>query len=116
MLIYNDVTYQTTAESMYTDIGIVAEDLHDAEILCITFEKMSDYIFDGDSYTNMVVSKRMIILTDNTVTVKVRLREKSELELAQEEIASLRQAMKELAQTTNKTTTAKINKILAEKG
>lgn len=114
MLIFNGTEYQTNDESIYSDIGFTVADLAEAESLCNALASMDKYTFNGEEYVGMVVSKRIIIITD-TIVVKVKLREKTDLERAREEISSLRTAMEELALSTNKTTTAKINKILDTK-
>lgn len=112
-LTYNDTTYTVTNDSMYLDISIVVDTLADACTIVENLADMSEYTFHGDSYSNMVVTKRSIIVTDN-IKVRVNLRQKSEKETMKEELESLRTAMEELALTTNKTTTAKINTILAK--
>lgn len=112
MLTYRGLSYTTTAESIYADMSIEVSTLAEATRLCEEFADMTEYVFDGESYSNMVVSKRVIIITSESTTVKVKLRNKTELEMAQEELAALRAAMQELAQTTNETTTEQINAIL----
>lgn len=111
MLTYDGVDYITTSESIYRDMCIEADTLEDAISLCETLKDMRSFAFNGDSYDNMVVTKRAIVITDR-ILFKIQLRHKTELEVAREELAELRSAFSELAQTTNKTTTAKINKIL----
>lgn len=108
---YNGVEYIATNESIYRDISILVDSLENACTLVTTFKSMSDYNFMGTDYSNMVVEKRSIIV-DSSIVVNIKLRKKSEKELMREEIETLRTAMKELAQTTNKTTTSKINRIL----
>lgn len=108
---YNDKTYTVTDESVFSDFSILVATLAEACTIVAEFENMGDYIFGKNNYTNMVVSKRSIVITD-MITVNVKLRQKKKVEIMQEEIDSLRAEMSKLAETTNKTTTAKINKIL----
>ncbi len=114
MLTYNGVDYTTTSESIYRDMSIEVDNLADATSLCEALSNMQSFEFNGDSYDNMVVTKRAIVITDK-IMFKIQLRQKTELEITKEELSSLRLAMEELAQTTSKTTTAKINKILETK-
>lgn len=111
MLTYNGVDYTTTSESIYRDMSIEVDNLADATSLCESLSNMQSFEFNGDPYDNMVVTKRAIVITDK-ILFKIQLRQKTELEIAREQLTELRNAFSELAQTTNKTTTAKINKIL----
>lgn len=108
---YNDKTYIVTDESVFSDFSISVATLDEACTIVAEFENMGDYTFGKNNYTNMVVSKRSIVITD-MITVNIKLRQKKKVEVMQEEIDSLRAEMSKLAETTNKTTTAKINKIL----
>jgi len=113
---FNDKTYDVEPDSIYSDFSIVADSLEDACEIVKSFDGVTDYTFNIDTYTNMVILRRSIAVVDDVITVRVKLREKTEAELAQEELEALRQAMADLATTTNKTTTAKINKILNTEG
>lgn len=114
-LIYNDKEYKVLNTSVYMDILIGTQSLAEACEIVEELADMSSYTFDGVEYTNMVVTKRSIGISDNTV-VNIKLRKKTEKEAMKEEITTLRKSLEELALTTNKTTTAKIQKILATKG
>lgn len=109
---YNENKYDVTADSIYSDFSINADSLDEACAIVNAFEEMTEYTFGVDAYTNMVVVKRTISLTDSGIVVRVKLRRKSNSEAIYEELTSLRQAMADLAETTNKTTTTKINNIL----
>lgn len=111
---YNDKTYGVRPDSIYCDFQIDAYTVEHACGILTSFDGMSEYIFNVDSYSNMVIIKRSIVVTDSDIIVRVKLREKTQAELAQAELDSLRKAMSDLAETTNKTTTDKINKILNE--
>lgn len=108
---YNDKTYTVIPDSVYYDFSISVSTLEEACDVVRSFDGVTDYIFNVDTYTNMIVVKRSIVVGDE-ILVRVKLRKKTEAELAKEELEALRQAMISLAETTNKTTTAKINKIL----
>lgn len=110
---YNGVTYLVTDESIYRDFTIEVNTLEEACDVVNTFEGMTAYTFSAADYDNMVVTKRTISIAGN-IYVNVKLRKKTQLELMEEELNDLRNAMEDLALTTNKTTTAKINKILSK--
>ena len=108
---YNGVTYNVTDDSIYRDFTIEVFSLEEACEVAESFRDMTAYTFSAVDYDNMVVTKRTIILSGNTY-VNVKLRRKTQVEMVTEELDDLRSSMAELAETTNKTTTAKINKIL----
>ena len=91
----NGKIYDARPESIYSDISIAADTLEEACTILESFESLSSYTFGLIPYTNMVVSKRSIVVS-NSIIVKIKLRKKTELELAQEEIAELRKALAEL--------------------
>ena len=110
-LIYNDTTYITSDGSMFEDITIPVESLDEACGVVNALNGMNSFSLNGIEYTNMTVIRQTITITGE-FRVNIKLRKKSEKEIMQEEIDALRTAMAELATTTNKTTSAKINKIL----
>lgn len=109
---YNDRTFSVLPDSVYYDFSISATTLEEACEIVRFFDNAAGYTFNITAYGNMVVVKRTIVISDGAITVRIKLREKTGEELAKEELEALRQAMIDLAGTTNKTTTAKINKIL----
>ena len=62
----------------------------------------------------MVLIKRTITVTDVNVIVSVMLRHKTQTEIAQEEIESLRQALSDLSGSVSKANAAKIQNILSK--
>lgn len=110
---YNGVTYLVTDESIYRDFTIEVNTLAEACDIVDAFDGMTSYTFSAANYDNMVVTKRTITVAGN-ILVNVKLRKKTQLELMEEELNELRNAMEDLATTTNRTTTAKINKILSK--
>lgn len=111
---YNDNKYDVTSDSVYSDFSIKADSLADACKIIEAFgaEKTAEYTFGINVHSNMVVVKRIISVTDTGITVRIKLRRKSDSEAIYEELTSLRQAMADLAETANKTTTDKINNLL----
>lgn len=109
---YNDNKYEVTSDSIYSDFSIKADSLADACTIVEAFDEITEYTFGVDTHTNMIVVKRTISVTDTGITVRIKLRRKSDSEAIYEELTSLRQAMADLAETTNKTTTNKINNLL----
>lgn len=114
-LTYNGTDYTVSDNSIYRDITIEVDSLSDAVTLVESLDGMSEYTFNNVSHSGMVVIRRSITI-DGDILVNVKLRKKSHNETLQEEIDTLRNAMQELSLTTNKTTTAKIKKILEKKG
>lgn len=113
ILEYNGKTYYALDTSIYTDFSIQVSSLEEACEVVTEFDGMTEYVFNLIPHANLVVDRRTIIITDRII-VKVKLREKSNNELVKEELETLKSAMVDLAQTTNKTTTAKINTILSK--
>lgn len=113
ILEYNGTTYEAVGDSIYRDIKIDAETLDHACQLATTFDGMTEYTFNGENYSNMTVLKRIITI-GNGVTFNIKLRKTSDKEKVEQELQSLRDAFTELSTTTNKTTTAKIKKILSK--
>lgn len=109
---HNNKKYDVTSDSIYSDFSIKVNSLADACAIVEAFGETAEYTFGGDVRTNMVVVKRIISVTDTGITVRVKLRKKSDSEAIYEELTSLRQAMADLAETTSKTTTDKINDLL----
>lgn len=114
ILEYNDKKYEVTEESIYRDFSIEAFGLSGACSIAEELADMSDYTFNLIPYTNMIVVRRTITITDDKVTVGVRLREKTAEEKAVEELQTLRSDIEGLASTSSKTNAAKLNAILAK--
>ena len=110
---YNDKTYTVTGESIYSDFTIVAKDMDEAVATLAEFDGISTYIFNETECDNMVLIKRTITVTD-VITVSVMLRHKSQTEIAQEEIESLRQALSDLSGSVSKANATKIQNILSK--
>ena len=110
---YNDKTYAVTGESIYSDFAIVVKDIDEAVAVLTEFDGISTYTFNETECDNMVLIKRTITVTD-VITVSVMLRHKSQTEIAQEEIESLRQALSDLSGSVSKANAAKIQNILSK--
>ena len=110
---YNEKTYAVTGESIYSDFAIVVKDIDEAVSILAEFNGISTYIFNEAERDNMVLIKRTITVTD-VITVSVMLRHKSQTEIAQEEIESLRQALSDLSGSVSKANATKIQNILSK--
>lgn len=110
---YNDTTYTVTGESIYSDFAIVVADMDEAVAVLTEFDGISTYIFNETEYDNMVLMKRTITVTD-VITVSVMLRHKTQTEIAQEEIESLRQALSDLSGSVSSANATKIQSILSK--
>ena len=111
---YNDKTYAVTGESIYSDFAIAVKDMDEAVATLTEFDGISTYIFNEAECDNMVLIKRTITVTDVNVIVSVMLRHKSQTEIAQEEIESLRQALSDLSGSVSKANATKIQNILSK--
>ena len=111
---YNDKTYTVTGESIYSDFAIVVKDIDEAVAVLTEFDGISTYIFNEAEHDNMVLVKRTITITTNVITVGIMLRHKTQTEIAQEEIESLRQALSDLSGSVSKANAAKIQTILSK--
>ena len=114
ILEYNGKKYEVTDESIYRDFAIETNGLNGACSIAEEFADMSNYTFNLIPYTDMIVVRRTIIITDDRITVGVRLREKTAEEKAVEELQTLRSDIEGLASTSSKTNAAKLNAILAK--
>lgn len=111
---YNDKTYAVTGESIYSDFAIVVKDIDEAVAVLTEFDGISTYIFNEVEHDNMVLIKRTITVTDVNTVVGVMLRHKTQTEMAQEEIESLRQALSDLSGSVSKANATKIQSILSK--
>lgn len=114
ILEYNDKTYEVTEESIYRDFFIDTYGLNVACSIAEELADMSSYTFNMIPYTDMVVTRRTIIMTEGKITVGVRLRGKTAEEKALEELQTLRSDIEDLASTSSKTNAAKLNAILTK--
>jgi len=111
---YNGKSYDVTGESIYRDFLLIAGSVEEGCRIVAELEGMTDYVFNLTPYSNMVVVKRAIVVTDTGTTVRVILRQKTDAELARAELNALRSDLESFAASASKTNAAKINKILAE--
>ena len=114
ILEYNGKTYEVTEESVYRDFHIVTNGINEACSIAEEFAGVLSYTFNLIPYSDMVVIKRTITITDSKVTVGVRLRGKTAEEKAVEELQTLRSDIEEFASTASKTNAAKLNAILTK--
>lgn len=112
ILEYNGKTYEVTDESIYRDFAIETNGLNGACSIAEEFADMSSYTFNLIQYTDMIVVRRTIIITDDRITIGVRLREKTAMEKAAEEIQTLRSDIKALVSTSSKANADVPNEIL----
>ena len=110
---YNNKTYTVTGESIYSDFAIVVQDMDEAVATLTEFDGISTYIFNETECDNMVLIKRTITVT-NAIAVSVLLRHKTQTEIAQEEIESLRQVLSDISGSVSKANAAKIQTILSK--
>lgn len=75
-IVYNNKSYDVTAESIYCDFGIKVATIDDACTIINDLADMTDYTFNSIPYDNMEFRKRMIVLDDNGITVRIVTKQK----------------------------------------
>lgn len=88
--------YTVEAESTYKEIIIAVGTLTAACNIVNAVDGITDYEFNGDSYSNMVVKRRQINIEESNITVRIITREQTDLEKANSEISAIRSAIQEL--------------------
>ena len=93
---FNGNTYTVETESTYKEIIIAVGTLTAACNIVNAVDGITDYEFNGDSYSNMVVRRRQINIEESNITVRIVTREQTDLEKANSEISAIRSAIQEL--------------------
>lgn len=93
---FNGNAYTVEAESTYKEIIIAVGTLTAACNIVNAVDGITDYEFNGDSYSNMVVRRRQINIEESNITVRIITREQTDLEKANSEISAIRSAIQEL--------------------
>ena len=93
---FNGNTYTVETESTYKEIIIAVGTLTAACNIVNAVDGITDYEFNGDSYSNMVVRRRQINIEESNITVRIVTREQTNLEKANSEISAIRSAIQEL--------------------
>ena len=93
---FNGNAYTVEAESTYKEIIVTARNLTVACNIVNAVDGMTDYEFNGTSYSNMVVRRRQINIEGDSITVRIVTREQTDLEKANSEISAIRSAIQEL--------------------
>lgn len=75
-LIYNDIPYEVTAESIYCDFGIRVLTIDEACTIINDLADMETYTFNSTDHENMTIKKRMIVLDENGITVRIVMKQK----------------------------------------
>lgn len=88
--------YTVEAESTYREITVAVRNLTAACNLVTAVGDMTSYEFNSTVYSDMVVKRRQINVEGDTITVRIVLREQTELEKANSEISAIRSAIQEL--------------------
>lgn len=70
---YNNKTYDVTDESVYNDFMIPVTNLGEAVEVVTELDGIRDYTFNLTAYVSMTARKRMIIIDDRGINVKVSL-------------------------------------------
>ena len=74
--IYNEIPYEVTAESIYCDFGIKVNTIDEACTIINDLAEMETYTFNSTDYENMTLKKRMIVLDENGITVRIVMKQK----------------------------------------
>lgn len=75
-LVYNEISYEVTAESIYCDFGIRVFTIDEACTIINDLADMETYTFNSTDYENMTIKKRMIVLDENGITVRIVMKQK----------------------------------------
>lgn len=113
---HNGFKYNATLESVFFDFSIKVVGLEDACAIIREMEKMDRYKFGEIEHTDMVVTKRTIVMDANGVTARIVLREKTEAEKVREELEALKADISTLVKTSSKSDAAKFTSILEKAG
>ncbi len=70
---YNSKSYDVTDESVYNDFMIPVTNLGEAVEVVTELDGIRDYTFNLTAYASMNARKRMIIIDDRGIHVKVSL-------------------------------------------
>ena len=70
---YNNKTYDVTDESVYNDFMIPVTNLGEAVEVVTELDGIREYTFNLTAYTSLTARKRMIIIDDRGINVKVSL-------------------------------------------
>ena len=75
-IVHNDISYEVTAESIYCDFGIKVNTIDEACTIINDLADMTNYIFNTIPYEDIEFRKRMIVLDDNGITVRIVTKQK----------------------------------------
>ena len=86
---YNGTMYTVEAESTYKEIVIAVKSLNAACNLINAVNGMTSYDFNLVSHSGMVVKRRQINIDGNRITVRIIMREQTEIEKIRSAISEL---------------------------
>ena len=113
---YDGRTYNSTVESVYFDFAIKVNNLEEACSIISNMADMRCYTFGKVEHIDMVVTKRVITMDANGITVRVVLREKTEAEKVREELEALKADISTLVKAAPKSEAVKFNGLLEKAG
>lgn len=113
---YDGRTYNSTVESVYFDFAIKVNNLEEACSIISNMADMRCYTFGKVEHIDMVVTKRVITMDANGITVRVVLREKTEAEKVREELEALKADISTLVKATPKSEAIKFDGLLEKVG
>ena len=95
---YNGTTYEVDIDSVYRDIIIPVASLTEAVAVVEALDGMTSYVFNRKTYSDMVVQRITITIEDGTANVKVKTRERTDLEKANSKINEMYAAVSDLGE------------------
>ena len=113
---YDGRTYNSTVESVYFDFAIKVNNLEEACSIISNMADMRCYTFGKVEHIDMVVTKRVITMDANGITVRVVPREKTEAEKVREELEALKADISTLVKATPKSEAIKFDGLLEKVG
>lgn len=98
---YNGKDYEVDSDSIYKDIIICTSSLEDACAIVESVSGMTSYVFNLNNYNDMVVQKMTITLENDSVVVRIKLREQTDYEKVSTELSKVRNAISDISISDN---------------
>lgn len=75
---YNEKTLEVSNESVYFDFIIPVNNIERGVEIINDFADVTDYVFNLVEYTNMEIKRRMLVIDDTGINVKVSYKRRKE--------------------------------------
>lgn len=78
IITYNEKTLEVSNESVYCDFIIPVNNIDTGVEIINDFADVTDYVFNLVEYTNMEIKRRMLVIDDTGINVKVSYKRRKE--------------------------------------